>query len=125
MGDVLGAFFTVIIGLAILAGVLGGLVRPHPVPAGRVARAGAGARCSWCRRCSSCSPGCSCPAIRTLWVSFLDDTGKKWVGLDNYQEIFSGKGTRLIAVQQLHLGGRSARSWSSSSGSPSPGSPTA
>ena len=36
------------------------------------------------------------PAIRTIWVSFRDDSGESWVGLDNYQEIFSGKGTRLI-----------------------------
>ncbi len=35
------------------------------------------------------------PAVRTIWVSFLDDHGKKWVGLDNYHEIFSGKDTRL------------------------------
>ena len=36
------------------------------------------------------------PAIRTIWVSFKGDSGESWVGLDNYQEIFSGKGTRLI-----------------------------
>ena len=36
------------------------------------------------------------PAVRTIWVSFRDDSGESWVGLANYQEIFSGKGTRLI-----------------------------
>src|SRR5215203_275923 len=35
------------------------------------------------------------PAARTIWVSFRDDSGKKWVGLDNYDEIISGTGTRL------------------------------
>ena len=35
------------------------------------------------------------PAVRTIWVSFHDDKGKKWVGLDNYHEILSGKDTRL------------------------------
>jgi len=36
------------------------------------------------------------PAVRTLWVSFRNDTGQQWVGLDNFREIVSGKGTRLI-----------------------------
>jgi alpha-glucoside transport system permease protein len=35
------------------------------------------------------------PAVRTLWVGFHDDRGTKWIGLGNYQEIFSGKDTRL------------------------------
>ena len=36
------------------------------------------------------------PAVRTIWVGFHDDKGKKWVGLGNYHEILSGKDTRLI-----------------------------
>ena len=36
------------------------------------------------------------PAVRTIWVSFHDDGGKNWVGLDNYDEIFSGRDTRLV-----------------------------
>ena len=81
-------------------------VRAHPVPAGRVARAGAGRWCSSGPPCSSCSPGCSCRPVRTIYVSFLDDRGKSWVGFENYSEIFSGKDTRLVAVQHLHVGGR-------------------
>ena len=38
------------------------------------------------------------PAVRTIWVSFHDDGGKNWVGLDNYDEIFSGSGTRLVLM---------------------------
>src|SRR5688572_30540081 len=36
------------------------------------------------------------PAMRTLWVSFQDDSGTKFDGFANYREILSGKGTRLI-----------------------------
>ncbi len=35
------------------------------------------------------------PAVRTIWVGFHDDRGKKWVGFDNYRDILSGKDTRL------------------------------
>ena len=35
------------------------------------------------------------PAVRTIWVGFHDDKGKKWVGFDNYHEIITGKDTRL------------------------------
>ena len=94
MGDVLGAFLTVIIGLAILAGVLGGLYWLTRFLPG-----------AWRERGQVAVfvvptlflvfAGLLVPAGRTIWVSFLDDPGKKWVGLKNYQEIFSGKDTRL------------------------------
>lgn len=35
------------------------------------------------------------PAIRTTYLSLLDDNGAEWVGLDNYVSIFSTPGTRL------------------------------
>ena len=94
MGDVLGAFLTVIIGLAILAGILGGLYALTRFLPG-----------AWRERGQVAVfvvptlflvfAGLLVPAGRTIWVSFLDDPGKKWVGLENYQEIFSGKDTRL------------------------------
>ena len=105
MGDVFGAFFTVIVGMAILAAFLGGLYfLTRYLPGG------------WRERGQVLVfvgpavflvfAGLFVPAMRTLWVSFLDDRGKSWVGLDNYHEIFSGKGTRLILFNSLHVGGR-------------------
>ena len=41
------------------------------------------------------------PAVRTLWVSFRDDSAESWVGFDNYREIFSGTGTRLILANSF------------------------
>jgi alpha-glucoside transport system permease protein len=35
------------------------------------------------------------PAVRTIYLSLLDDNGKDWVGLDNYVDIFSTTNTRL------------------------------
>ena len=46
------------------------------------------------------------PAVRTIVASLLDDKGGKWIGFDNFHEIFSGKDTRLILFNTLHLGGR-------------------
>jgi alpha-glucoside transport system permease protein len=95
MSDVFGAFFTVMVGVVILGAALGGLYfLTRYLPGG------------WRERGQMLIfvgpavflvfAGLFVPAIRTLWVSFRDDTGKKWRGLDNYSEIFSGKGTRLI-----------------------------
>ena len=95
MRDLFGAFFTVMVGLAILAAALGGLYfLTKYLPGG------------WRERTQVMLfvgpaiflvfAGLFVPAIRTMWVSLRDDSGQKWVGLDNYTEIFSGKGTRLI-----------------------------
>jgi alpha-glucoside transport system permease protein len=35
------------------------------------------------------------PAIRTIYLSTLDDNGQSFVGFDNYQEVFENEGTRL------------------------------
>ena len=35
------------------------------------------------------------PAVRTIYLSLLDDNGKEFVGLDNYIDIFSTTNTRL------------------------------
>ena len=95
MSDLFGAFFTVIVGMAILAALLGGLYAlTRYLPGG------------WRERGQVLvfvGPaiflvfiGLFVPAMRTLYLSFTDDKGKKWVGFDNYNEIFSGTGTRLI-----------------------------
>jgi alpha-glucoside transport system permease protein len=38
------------------------------------------------------------PAVRTIVASFRDDKGTKWIGFDNFHEIFSGKDTRLVVA---------------------------
>ena len=95
MSDLFGAFFTVIVGMAILGALLGGLYFLTRYLPG-----------SWRERGQVLvfvGPavflvfvGLFVPAFLSLWVSFRDDGGKRWVGLDNYHEIFSGRGTRLI-----------------------------
>jgi alpha-glucoside transport system permease protein len=41
------------------------------------------------------------PAIRTIYVSLLDNNSKKFVGLDNFNEIFTTKATRLTVINSL------------------------
>lgn len=41
------------------------------------------------------------PAIRTVYLSFLDDQGDSFVGLDNYQDIFTTSGTRLTFFNSI------------------------
>ena len=41
------------------------------------------------------------PAIRTIYVSFLDNNSKKFVGFDNFNEIFTTAGTRLTVINSL------------------------
>jgi alpha-glucoside transport system permease protein len=100
MGDVLGAFLTVLIGLGILAGALGGLYALTRFLPG-----------AWRERGQVAVflvptlflvfAGLLVPAIRTVWVSFLDDPGRKFVGFDNYDEIFSNTNTRLTVFNSF------------------------
>lgn len=41
------------------------------------------------------------PAIRTIYLSFFDDASKKFVGLENYIDIFSGRNTRLTVFNSF------------------------
>ena len=41
------------------------------------------------------------PAIRTVYVSLLDNNSKKFVGLDNFHEIFTTAGVRLTVINSL------------------------
>ncbi len=41
------------------------------------------------------------PAIRTIYVSLLDNNSKKFVGLDNFHEIFTTAGVRLTVINSL------------------------
>ena len=41
------------------------------------------------------------PAIRTVYLSLLDDNGQQFVGIDNYVDVFSTAGTRLTVLNSL------------------------
>jgi alpha-glucoside transport system permease protein len=41
------------------------------------------------------------PALRTIYLSLLDDSANSWVGLDNYNTIFSNTGTRLTVFNSV------------------------
>jgi alpha-glucoside transport system permease protein len=100
MGDVFGALLTVLLGLAILAGALGGLYALTRFLPG-----------AWRERGQVAIflvptlflvlVGLAVPAVRTIYVSFRDDSGKKWIGLDNYDEILSGRDTRLTVLNSF------------------------
>lgn len=45
--------------------------------------------------------GLVAPALRTIYFSFLDDTGKSFKGLANYADIFTTKGTRITVVNSF------------------------
>ncbi|MFW2332440.1 carbohydrate ABC transporter permease [Ilumatobacter sp.] len=41
------------------------------------------------------------PALRTIYLSLLDDNGQSWVGFENYQTIFDNTGTRLTVFNSM------------------------
>jgi len=41
------------------------------------------------------------PAIRTIYISFLDDNAKEFVGFENYTDIFTTTGTRLTVFNSI------------------------
>ncbi len=41
------------------------------------------------------------PAIRTVYLSLLDDNGKEFVGLTNFKDIFTTQGTRLTVLNSV------------------------
>jgi alpha-glucoside transport system permease protein len=41
------------------------------------------------------------PALRTVYLSFRNDSGRSFVGLDNYQSIWSNTGTRLTVFNSV------------------------
>jgi alpha-glucoside transport system permease protein len=41
------------------------------------------------------------PAIRTIYLSLLDDDGKQFVGLGNYRDVFANQGTRLTVINSF------------------------
>ena len=100
MGDVLMALVTVLIGVGSLLAALGGLYWLTKFLPGRWRERGK----VWVFLFPALFVmviGLVVPALRTLYVSTLDDNGKKFLGLANYKEIFSQDGTRLAVVNSF------------------------
>lgn len=100
MGDLLTTIVVVIVGVGSLLAVLGGLYWLTKLLPDSWAERG--------RVMLFLLPalfvmliGLVVPAIRTIYTSFMDDTGKKWNGLANYTEIFTRSNTRLTVVNSL------------------------
>ncbi len=101
MGELLSTVVTVVVGLAVLLGVLLGLYwLVHLLP--RRFRESGRVIIFLFPAMFALLIGLLGPAVRTLYISFFNDAPKpKFVGFDNYQRIFSDKGTRLTVVNTL------------------------
>lgn len=100
MGDLLLTIVTVVVGVGTLLGVLAGLYGLTKFLPARWAERG--------RVVVFLFPalfllliGLVVPAMRTIYVSLLDDNGKSFVGLANYQEILTTSNTRLTVINSL------------------------
>ena len=100
MGDLIKALVTVFIGIASLLAVLGALYWLTKFLPGAWKERGR----IWVFLVPALFLmiiGLVVPAIRTLYLSLLDDSSKKFVWLGNYKEIFSTDGTRLTVINSL------------------------
>lgn len=100
MGDLLTTIVVVVLGVGGLLAVLGGLYWLTKLLPGRWTERG--------RVFVFLFPalflmiiGLVVPAMRTIYTSFLDNSGKKFIGLDNYTEIFNTPNTRLTVINSL------------------------
>jgi len=100
MGDLLTTIVVVILGVGSLLAVLGGLYWLTKLLPGKWTERG--------RVAVFLLPalflmliGLVVPALRTIYTSFLDDAGRKWIGFGNYTEIFKTPDTRLTVVTSL------------------------
>ncbi len=100
MGDLIIALVSVVVslgGLAMLLGLLYGVTSFMPRSWQEGAR-------SWVFLFPALVlivAGLLVPAIRTIYLSLLDDNGKTFIGLDNYTEILSGRNTRLTVFNSF------------------------
>jgi alpha-glucoside transport system permease protein len=100
MGDLISAIVTVTIAIGGLLAFLGGLywlVSKLPKKWQEGTR-------SWIfllPAMVAITVGLLIPAIRTIYLSLLDDDGKKFVGLDNYSKVFTTTGTRLTVFNSI------------------------
>ncbi len=100
MGDVISAIVITAIALAALAGLLGAVYWV----VGRLPkkwREGARAWVFLFPTAVAVTIGLLVPAIRTIYLSLLDDSGEKFVGFENYADVFTTTGTRLTVFNSL------------------------
>ncbi|MEY2756052.1 MAG: hypothetical protein RJB65_2410 [Actinomycetota bacterium] len=100
MGDLLSTIIVVIVGIASLLGVLGALYWLTTLLPSKWGERG--------RVAVFLLPalfllliGLVVPALRTIYTSFLDDNGKKFIGLGNYVDIFTTPNARLTVVNSF------------------------
>ena len=100
MGDLISAIVTVAIAIGGLLGLLGGLYwLTSKVPK----KWQEGLR-SWVFLLPAMVAmivGLLIPAIRTMYLSLLDDNGDKFVGFSNYSDVFTTRGTRLTVFNSM------------------------
>ncbi len=100
MGDVISAIITVIVAVGGLAALLGGL---YWLAGNLPKKWQEGAR-SWVFLLPTMVAlivGLLIPTIRTIYLSLLDDNGESFVGLDNFETIFTTRGTRLTVFNSM------------------------
>lgn len=100
MGEVASAFFVTFVAIGGLLAVLGALywlVRVLP----KKWREGARAWVFLFPAIALMTVGLFVPAVRTLYISLLDDNGDKFIGLKNYADIFTTRGTRLTVFNSM------------------------
>ena len=100
MGDVISALMTVILAVGGLVALLGALYWVASKLPGKWQE---GWR-SWVFLLPTMVAlivGLLIPTIRTIYLSLLDDNGESFVGLDNYETIFTTRGTRLTVFNSM------------------------
>lgn len=100
MGDLISAVITVVVAIGGLVALLGGL---YWLTGKLPKKWQEGAR-SWVFLLPTMVAlivGLLIPTIRTIYLSLLDDNGKSFVGLDNFETIFTTRGTRLTVFNSM------------------------
>jgi alpha-glucoside transport system permease protein len=100
MGALISATFTVVVAIGGLLALLGGL---YWLTGKMPKKWQEGAR-SWVflfPAMVAMIVGLLIPAIRTMYLSLLDDNGKSFVGFSNYSDVFSNRGTRLTVFNSM------------------------
>jgi len=100
MGDLISALVTVVIAIGGLLGLLGGLYWLT----GKLPKKWQEGFRSWVFLLPAMVAmivGLLIPAIRTVYLSLLDDNGKSFVGLSNFRDVFTTRGTRLTVFNSM------------------------
>ncbi len=100
MGDVISAFVFVTIAIGSLLALLGSLYWM----ASKLPKKWQEGTRSWIFLLPAMFAmiiGLLIPAIRTIYLSLLDDNGKEFVGLENFKNVFTTQGTRLTVINSV------------------------